>query len=171
MAVLQPGCLALRGAAAAHLTAQPTAAVRRWLAASIEMQIHSMLYLYAYETRGCNYQFAYRTEGPSAFRACCVSGGSHSLGLRCIWHRFSDNAMHFDGLSTLTQLTRFATEYASTKQRQKLCSELAQLTRLRELDAPMFLQSEGERLGLPICAVRTMRVGCDTASTISDSKM
>ena len=54
--------------------------------------------------------------------------------------------MPFDGLSALTQLTRFATEYASVMQRQQLCNELAHLTRLQELEAPIVLQSEGERL-------------------------
>jgi hypothetical protein len=54
--------------------------------------------------------------------------------------------MLFAGLSALTQLTRFATDYASTMQRQKLYGELAQLTGLKELDAPKVLQSEGERL-------------------------
>jgi hypothetical protein len=54
--------------------------------------------------------------------------------------------MSFAGLSALTQLTRFATAYASTMQRRKLCSELAQLTGLKELDAPIALQSEGDRL-------------------------
>jgi hypothetical protein len=73
--------------------------------------------------------------------------------------------MPFDGLSTLTQLTRFATDYASSVQRQKLCCELAQLTRLQELDAPMVLQSEGEQLRPTIITTCRYVPGCACATT------
>jgi hypothetical protein len=57
--------------------------------------------------------------------------------------RFSGNAMAFDGLSALTQLTRVATEYSGSIQHEALYGQLAQLTGLRELDAPMVLQTGG----------------------------
>jgi hypothetical protein len=57
--------------------------------------------------------------------------------------RFSGNAIAFDGLSALTQLTRLASDYAGSTQREALYSQLAQLTGLRELDAPMALQTDG----------------------------
>ncbi len=70
-----------------------------------------------------------------------------------LWRRFDDNAMPFDGLSALTQLTHFASDYASSMQRQKLCNELAHLTRLKKLNAPVALQSEGEgcKAGVATC--------------------
>lgn len=86
-------------------------------------------------------------------------------GRACIvWRRFSDSAMPFDGLSTLTQLTRFATDYASSVQRQKLCCELAQLTKLKELDAPTVVQSEGEQLRLTIITTWKYVLGCACAT-------
>jgi hypothetical protein len=60
-----------------------------------------------------------------------------------MWRRFSGNAIAFNGLSALTQLTRLATDYAGSTQREALYSQLAQLTGLRELDAPMALQTDG----------------------------
>ena len=60
-----------------------------------------------------------------------------------MWRRFSGNAVAFDGLSALTQLTRLATDYAGSTQREALYSQLCQLTGLRELDAPMALQTDG----------------------------
>ena len=60
-----------------------------------------------------------------------------------VWRRFSGNAIAFDGLSTLTQLTRLATDYAGSTQPETLLSQLAQLTGLRELDAPLALQTDG----------------------------
>ena len=76
----------------------------------------------------------------------CKHQGANSDLRTALWRRFSGNAMPFDGLSALTQLTHFATDYASSMQRQQLCGELAHLTRLRKLDAPVALQSEGEGL-------------------------
>ncbi len=66
----------------------------------------------------------------------------HKL-VNTIWRRFSGNAIAFEGLSALTQLTRLATDYAGGTQREALYTQLAQLTGLRELDAPMTLQTEG----------------------------
>lgn len=57
--------------------------------------------------------------------------------------RFSGNALSFEGLSALTQLTAFATDYSGSVQRQLLYGQLAHLTGLRELDAPMVLQTDG----------------------------
>ena len=54
--------------------------------------------------------------------------------------------MAFDRLSALTQLTRLATEYTGGTKRAVLLSQLAQLTGLRELDAPFVLQTQGGTL-------------------------
>ena len=68
--------------------------------------------------------------------------------------------MPFDGLSALTQLTHFASDYASSMQRQKLCNELAHLTRLKKLNVPVALQSEGEGCQAGITACTSMH-DCD----------
>ena len=70
--------------------------------------------------------------------------------------------MPFDGLSALTQLTHFASDYASSMQRWILCNELAHLTRLRKLDAAVALQSEGEgpQAGIVACTCGSMH-DCD----------
>ena len=63
-----------------------------------------------------------------------------------LWCRLSGNGMAFDRLSALTQLTRLATEYSGGTKRKLLYRQLAQLTGLQELDAPMVLQTQGGTL-------------------------
>jgi hypothetical protein len=73
------------------------------------------------------------------------------------------NAATFEGLSALTQLTRLATDYDSSTQREAQYSQLAQLTGLRELDAPRVLQTDGEKAVPPTLLHQTLR-RCATCS-------
>ena len=81
--------------------------------------------------------------------------------------RFCGNAISFDGLSALTQLTRLATEYKGGAQRETLYSQLAQLTGLQHLSAPRALQSDGGELVPPIVHHQTLPFGalCNPAIT------
>jgi monoamine oxidase len=76
--------------------------------------------------------------GPSNRAEAC------QLGV-VVRRRFWRNAATLEGLSALTQLPRLATDYDSSTQREAHCSQLAQLTGLRELDAPRVLQTDGEK--------------------------
>ena len=60
-----------------------------------------------------------------------------------VWRRFWCDAIAYDGLSALTQLTRLATGYRGNTQRETLYGQLAQLTGLLELDAPQALDTDG----------------------------
>ena len=88
---------------------------------------------------------------------CQTSGPDLRLEVtaRCrACHRFRGDAsfmaVAFDGLSALTQLTRLATRRGSGKQLDLLCGQLAALTGLRELDAPLVLQTKGPTLRFSI---------------------
>ena len=77
--------------------------------------------------------------------------------------RFWRNAATFEGLSALTQLTRLATDYDSSIQREAQYSQLAQLTGLRELDASRLLQTDGEKAVPPTLLHQPLH-GCVTCS-------
>jgi hypothetical protein len=53
------------------------------------------------------------------------------------------NVLSFEGLSRLTQITAFASEYTGNTQRDLMYEHLAVLTGLQSLDCPMVLQTEG----------------------------
>ena len=67
-------------------------------------------------------------------------------GILPAWHRCSGNGSVFDELSALTQLTRLQIDYTGSLHREMLCSQLAQLTGLRELNAPAVMQADGGNL-------------------------
>ena len=84
-----------------------------------------------------------------------------------VWRRFSCNAIAFDGLSALTQLTLLATEYEGSTQREKLFSQLARLTGLQHLSAPRALQADGGKVLPPATQHHTVHMGttCSLATT------
>ena len=54
--------------------------------------------------------------------------------------------MPFEGLSRLSQLTAFASDYNGNARRGELYEELAPLTRLLKLDAPLAIQDQGKKI-------------------------
>ena len=68
-----------------------------------------------------------------------------------LWRRSTSSASACKELSALTQLTRLQIDYIGSLHRELLCTQLAQLTGLRELDAPAVLQSDGGNLVRPHC--------------------
>ena len=72
----------------------------------------------------------------------------HRQSPRC---RSTSNAPACKELSALTQLTRLQIDYTGSLHRELLCTQLAQLTGLRELDAPAVLQADGGHLVRPYC--------------------
>ena len=77
------------------------------------------------------------------------------IAVRC---RSWRDAAAFDGLSALTQLTRLATNCESSTQCEAQYSQLAQLTGLRELDAPSLLQTDGGKAVPPTLLHQTLHI-------------
>ena len=107
----------------------------------------------------------------AAVQLSCIWGPAangvqlYNLGV-LVTRRFCCNAISFDGLSALTQLTRLVTEYEGTAQRETLYSQLAQLTGLQHLSAPRALQSDGGKMLLPPTAHHQTLHVCSVCSLV-----
>ena len=80
--------------------------------------------------------------------------------LAVVRRRFSNNAMAVEGLSALTQLTRYATDWAGFSFCPLLYDQLAQLTGLRELDVPTLNGDDEQRYKLPVVQHPEMHLSC-----------
>lgn len=63
--------------------------------------------------------------------------------LRSLTLSSETNHVSFEGLSALSQLTAFASDYNGSTRRAQLYQQLAKLTGLRKLDAPLAIQDSG----------------------------